>query len=87
MHLQWKPEKKAGRNTKLNKCLKYAIALKYKQIVKHYTIESLICAIVQLQEPERPFSAATNVFNDQPFLKLCNSLKKEFLNSFSLTPH
>lgn len=48
-------------------------------------IESLICAIVQPQEPERQFSVATNVFNDRPFLELCNSLKKEFLNNF--TPH
>lgn len=38
MHLRWKPDKRAGRNAKLNKCLKYAIALKYEQIVKHYMI-------------------------------------------------
>jgi len=75
MHL-WKPDKKAGGDAKLNKCLKYAIALKYKQIVKHYMIESLNCAIVQPQEAERSFFAATNVFNDEPFLKRCNSPKK-----------
>lgn len=83
MHLKWKPGKKAGRNAKLNKHLKYAFALKYKQIVKHYMMELLICAIVQPQEPERQFSVATNVFNDQHFLKRCNSLKKEFLNNFT----
>lgn len=83
MHLQWKSGKKAGRNAKLNKRLKYAFALKYKQTVKHYMTESLLCAIVQPQEPERHFSVATNVYNDQPFQKWRNSLKKELLNNFT----